>query len=832
MFDFNKLRSSLLASEETRKTPQEIFNESVQDQITYLRSVQDEVLKKWYDKRQRKINLLKMNTGAGKTLVGLLILLTLSKEKKGKMLYVTPDRYLTDQVIYEARKLNIKLADSENDINYLMGNSVLVINISKLVNGLSVFGVQNKNEKTADYIVFDDSHSCIKVVKEQFTLKVTSSNVSFDYLFNIFKQSLQKNGMSTTLQIEQHDPTAIMRIPFYSWVDNIEVIAKYLVNAVNNELSEDTEVKFTYPLIKDLLPYCEASISGNEIVIYPIEQDLSSFAGISSSKNQIYMSATLGDDSELSLLLNIQNNLSEMEVLAPDSAGDVGERIILSPFLFSRDISYDQLDTLIVKYSKSYNVLVLVTSFKRSEHWSSLGANVISSDNIESELSKLKSGEVTHSLNVLVNRYNGIDLPKNSCRLIVMDGVPRVYDTRELALSSFIDISHRMKSNTISLIEQGMGRGIRDNKDWCGILIYDIELSNFIFVDDNLQYFSDATKKQIELSKKAIELCRNDNNLDVIQSIDECFKLIFDRNEDWIEISMKMLSSLKNNSLIQIDESDIFAKNAYIKYCQQDYINASALQEKAANLACDAKLKAAYKERLARYKYYLDKNESQEILLSANRDNNQVCKPWDRIINPTDFMIRDQVVSIISHFDHDKTLLKFTELASKLYMDPDCSFNQFEAAWAEVGAMLGAQSFRPEREFSGTTIDVLWLSKDIAISFSCKNQAYSETIKKEYIDAMHSDVVWIENHYKDKKIFSVILYPKGVPSEKVLPDKNLFVLSKENLSKFINKTFDLFKILNDNYSLSEPFVNNLLHKEKLSFDVFVSEYCEKMESIL
>lgn len=119
MLDFNKLRAAAVQESMDSKTPQDIFNQLTQDKYSYLRSYQSEVLTEWYNNRANQYNLIKMNTGAGKTLVGLLILLTLNHEHRGKMLYVVPDKYLETQVKKEAQKLRIEIAIDENDRAYL-----------------------------------------------------------------------------------------------------------------------------------------------------------------------------------------------------------------------------------------------------------------------------------------------------------------------------------------------------------------------------------------------------------------------------------------------------------------------------------------------------------------------------------------------------------------------------------------------------------------------------------------------------------------------------------------------------------------------------------------
>src|SRR5262245_11072059 len=63
---------------------------------------QGEVLDGWFSRRTENDLTVKMNTGSGKTLVGLLLLQSSLNEGVHPAIYVTPDRYLTSQVLAEA----------------------------------------------------------------------------------------------------------------------------------------------------------------------------------------------------------------------------------------------------------------------------------------------------------------------------------------------------------------------------------------------------------------------------------------------------------------------------------------------------------------------------------------------------------------------------------------------------------------------------------------------------------------------------------------------------------------------------------------------------------
>ena len=105
--DFSKIPA--IDTADTLLSPREIFAAlpGKQAKYNYLRDVQAEVLSQWNENRESSDVRLKMNTGGGKTLVGLLILKSRLNEKKGPAVYVAATPYLASQVIQEANALGI-----------------------------------------------------------------------------------------------------------------------------------------------------------------------------------------------------------------------------------------------------------------------------------------------------------------------------------------------------------------------------------------------------------------------------------------------------------------------------------------------------------------------------------------------------------------------------------------------------------------------------------------------------------------------------------------------------------------------------------------------------
>lgn len=169
------LLSKLNSSAKTKAIePREIFM-TLPSKTTgygYPRDVQSEVWKKWFAIRDKKNVIIKMNTGSGKTVVGLIMLQSCLNEGKGPAIYVVPDKYLVKQVIDEARRLGISATEDKDDYNYSNSKAILVTPIQTIVNGHSYFGMREGGNYPIGSIIIDDVHACMDKIISQFMIKI------------------------------------------------------------------------------------------------------------------------------------------------------------------------------------------------------------------------------------------------------------------------------------------------------------------------------------------------------------------------------------------------------------------------------------------------------------------------------------------------------------------------------------------------------------------------------------------------------------------------------------------------------------------------------------
>ena len=123
-----------------------------------LRPSQQAVLEAWTASRRHERDVIvKLHTGQGKTLVGLLLLQARLNEKKGPAVYLCPNNYLIEQTCEQARQFGIATCRAEPDLpqQFLDGVQILVTSVQKLFNGLTKFGVDRKSTVVGTLLMDD-----------------------------------------------------------------------------------------------------------------------------------------------------------------------------------------------------------------------------------------------------------------------------------------------------------------------------------------------------------------------------------------------------------------------------------------------------------------------------------------------------------------------------------------------------------------------------------------------------------------------------------------------------------------------------------------------------
>jgi hypothetical protein len=535
--DFGRLGGA--GDSETVLAPRQIFSvlPSNRSRYPYLRDVQAEVLQDWFGRRTENSLTLKMNTGSGKTVVGLLILKSCMNEGVGPAVYVSPTPYLLQQVAAEAVDLGIDYTQDPRTPAFLRGRSILLANIHKLVNGKSVFGVAEEGVKIEiGSLVIDDALACLSAAEEQFRLTLSADHDVYAKLLALFKGDLQQQSPTGVLELESQDPQSLMLVPYWAWQRQLDAVRKILHDA-----RQDAAIEWPWPLLKNHLALCRCVFAGARVELTPGCLPIDTIPSFSNARRRIFMSATVSDDSVLITDFNIDPS-SVQQAICPSNANDIGDRMILVPQELNPDLGDDHVKELLTNFSRKCNVVVIVPSGYRAKYWSDIAAHTLTADNLTTGIERLKQGHV--GLVVLVNKYDGIDLPNDACRVLAIDGLPDVRRDIDRVKQAILSHSQPAIAQSIQRIEQGMGRGIRSNDDYCAVILMGRSLVSHLYARDGIGMFTAATRAQLELSDKLSEQLHGQG----IHEIEVAIDRFLARDKQWVKASRSSLLHVRYSS--------------------------------------------------------------------------------------------------------------------------------------------------------------------------------------------------------------------------------------------------------------------------------------------
>ena len=815
--DFSKLSAAL--NQKNIIEPREIFlsltNKS-QKYNGYLRDVQTEVLELWYQNRNKKDNIIKMNTGSGKTVVGLLLLKSCINENKGKCVYVVPDNYLVEQVIKEANDLGINVTKDIDNINFISGKAILVINIHKLINGKSVFGINGKID--IDSILIDDVHSCLEIAETKSMISINREKYTKLYqdILDMFYDSLKQQNESNLINIKDRDyASSPMLVPFWDFNNKITE----LLNKFKDYKQEDI-FKFNAPMIIDMLELCDCCISYDCIEISMRNLPIYKISSFENANRRIFMSATLEDDSILIRDFDIDPNINN--VICPKNATDIGDRLIITPQAINPNITDEEIKYQLKELSKHYRIVVIVPSCRRAIYWNDVADRIFNNDNINS-INNYNLG-----LDILINRYDGIDLKDDKCRVIVIDGLPNASTNYDQIKESMLSSSDDILREKVQKIEQGMGRGVRSNEDFCGIIIMGSKMPKILYDKQTRKYFSVATLKQIELSEMIVESMERKD----IKEFFEVLQLCLNRNEEWTRISRSVVSELKYKNKLNIPNREVKFRRACNELLAKNYNSAIKILEEYINEEKNEVLKGYAQMILAKYINLINPNRAQEVLLSAKKLNKNIIAPINGIRYQKTDMYNEQAKELQNFIKNNNIkpneyLIMINDILSNLNFES--SHNEFEESIRLLGKYIGLFSERPEKEYNNGGPDNLWgMGDNLYYVIECKNESNSTEISKRDCGQLHNSKSWFYKEYGSKfKCIPIIIHRNNKFEKSASPEEDFRILDKDNLD-LLKENVQKFAIALCSDISNIDNLDILLKNYNLTKDNFINYYTIKV----
>ncbi len=800
MVDFDKLRKK--GQKPATIDPREIFRRLPKPEgINDLYTSQTEVLSSWFENRKQRDVVIKLHTGGGKTLVGLLMCQSSLNETKEPVLYLVPNKQLVSQTLERAREYGIPAVEYGGRLpdDFVNCKAVLVGTYSALFNGYrNKFGLRGGTHiQHVGTIVLDDAHVAFSVVRDSFTIEITTEDDPDQYatLVGEFRHAFEQAGQIGTFDdVVSGKESTVLEVPYWAWREKRTVV----IGCVKQNADRH---KFAWPLIRDHLHMCHLLVSRRAFTISPMLPFVDMLPSFADASRRIYMSATIADDSEIIRTFGAAQDQVAKALMSRSVAG-ISERMILVPGLmsFAFDAKADTAKLMKwVSETENSGVVVLAPSNEAAKVWGDVAEVAEGPAQVDQQVERLQSGK-TFGPVVFANRYDGIDLRGDSCRLLVMWGLPQGTSSYDQFRAGVLYGGKSMTRLLAQRVEQGIGRGARGSGDYCIVMLLGVDLSGWVARDANYRFLTAATRAQLDMGIDISEAVKSTKELG--QTMARSLR----RDPEWTTYHAEELAEALDADAGEVQHLEQAATERRALHAwaggrhQQaiDRIEAFLADEKSAK-SLDPQSRGWLLQMAARIADDWGQHEkADDLQRQAFGENGNLVRsksppPYVQLNEPG-----QQERAIVARMPSQRMrrghISRFEESVSRLV--PDASSNQFEQSLMELGQVLGFSAERFDEQ--GVGPDVLWLlPDDEAIVFEVKSRkrkrnAFSKDDHGQLLVAGK----WFVQHYPNHSYVGASVCPTNKATEPAMAEcSDSRVLTYANLDRLVADARTLITVL-------------------------------------
>ncbi|MFE3845926.1 DEAD/DEAH box helicase family protein [Thermoplasmatota archaeon] len=492
---------------------------------------------------------LELPTGAGKTLVGILLGLYRRKKFGEKILYLCPTKQLAYQVLAHSKDYNIKchlFIGKQKDYlqkefsEYQTGEAIAISTYS------SLFNIKPRFD-TPDIIIFDDAHASENYISSFWSLEINrfDNKDIFFKIISLFENMIPKYLLRSigkeNPNLRERKQVDMIPEPYY-W-DRLE----NLRDIFEENIVDGENLFFQWQNMQKNLESCILYISWYEILIRPWIPPTLTHLPFSKAKQRIYMSATLGSGGELERIIGVPK-IDRIKIPSGWEKQGSGRRFFIFPdYSFTPKEYFPWLIDLINKFDRS---LVLCPDFQTINDFKKIclklgmKQSILTAKDIEDNLDCF-SGK-TNTVLILANRYDGLDLPGDTCRHLMLNNLPIAVNIQERFLHDRLSIISLLKDRIATRITQASGRTTRGDSDFSLITIVGRRLFDFCANKSNRFVMHPELQAEIEFGI-------DQSNVKELKELSLLIDLFIKQEEQWKEADNN-IRQLRNGFEKNIDD--------------------------------------------------------------------------------------------------------------------------------------------------------------------------------------------------------------------------------------------------------------------------------------
>jgi hypothetical protein len=797
--DFNTLKPPSPAGKPT--DPEEIFRQLPRGKgaINDLWRGQTDVLRAWHKRRKDYDLLISLNTGAGKTIVGLLIAQSLVNEGVENVVFACGTIDLVLQTAREADRLGLqyttRAAGKFNNDLFESGKAFCISTYQTVFQPFTVF----KNDKSIGALILDDAHTAEPILRDAFTLSISRKEheAAYDEIAALLRPAFRDLGRHQTFDDTLTGlSSGTLLVPpnavFLHQNEVVEILKKH-------KIPSDKELRYAWGHLKDHLGFCAFIFTKGLLEITPPFLPVNYLPQFSDNAvRRIYLSATLNFKSDLARSFG----KVPPEISAPNNDAGEGERLIL----FSKYLGKEAFDINHASGIASKNkLLVSVPSYQAAKEWAAL-AEPPKRENFSAELEKFRKGKKGGAF-ILVFRLDGIDLPDDACRLMLIDGLPTGTSLIDRYHLDQLGMFNHHSARLANRLTQLFGRINRGRQDYGVFLISGKDINVWLSNERNLALLPRLLRQQVQLGHLVQEQLKIKTPKEINTAIDK----VLTRDSGWISYYTASVNAADITPEAKLRTQDVQDRLVSAGIAEAEC--ATALWQNNIPKARSALTKVIEDVSRADRKIAGWLNIWIGLLYDAEGDKDAAGAEYERAASrlgpqvtlpkiertktetksPSHSRLVTKMLGYLNHTSENtfQKEVKFLETSLLPLGQQGASYQQCEEAVRSLGEMLGFLASRPDNEGEPGP-DVLWRdgSEKLLISLELKTDKKDPALyNSEDISKGHNYIQWIANTYQgDKNLGLLFVGPMGSITTKANPSADMYHCTREALAQ-LGQTF-------------------------------------------
>ena len=763
---------------------------------------QYKALTDWEEVRKKQDVLISLNTGAGKTIIGLLIAQSLVNESIENVIYVCSTIDLVRQTAAEADRIGIdytvRVQQQFSNDRFETGKAFCITTYAALFNGYSAL----RNKYFPGAIVFDDAHVAENLLRDAFTIRIDSRAHTelFNEIAELFRPHFEELGIpgqfENTLDLSNYSTSFVAPNGLYIRRNRLLEILR------RHDVKNNNDFKYQFAWLEDHLNACAAVFRSGVFELTPPFMPSQALDIFRQDIRRVYLSATL--ESMVDFIRAFGRKPSATITPANDAGN--GERL----FINGRDIKKGFGPEFAKGLVKSRKAVIAIPDYYRASNWRDL-AEPPKPDDFSDGLDEFRKAD--NGAFLLVSRVDGIDLPHETCRLMIVDGIPSGSSLLERYQWEVLRMNNVHRVRIANRLAQLFGRINRGRNDYGAFLIEGSELNKWLANDRNLALFPPLLQQQILLGREIQAGFNMKSQSDAAKVIDRVLK----RDKGWLDYYQREVK------LVELDQDQLERHNT-----AEPFLEAAALSEaEYATAMWRGDPQKARRElektvdETTKHDTFLggwhalwlgaaydleDDHDSAFIAYgqAVRRLGQSLVLPRPaggrvtKVQTPSSNPFERALIDILSYTHGDKFEKEFIKLRQTLTLIHAGTPNQAEVGVRALGEILGYTATRPDND-DGTGPDVLWReeasSRMVGFELKTDKDDQAEYFKKD-ISQGHDHLEWMKQNYSNDQILGLIYVgPEGSVDSKANPSKEMGLCTTESMKTLCGKVLALIQDL-------------------------------------